>query len=41
MLNDKACLGVEKDRLMIRLHPLRLEEVIENEGPGLWILPVK
>lgn len=32
MVNDKMCVGVEKDRLMIRLDPARYEEVIEIEG---------
>ena len=32
MVNDKMCVGVEKDRLMVRLDPARFEEVIEIEG---------
>lgn len=32
MVNDKMCVGVEKDRLMVRLDPAIFEEVIENEG---------
>ncbi len=32
MVNDKMCVGVEKDRLMIRLNPEIYEEVIEKEG---------
>jgi TfoX/Sxy family transcriptional regulator of competence genes len=32
MVNDKMCLGVVKDSLMVRLDPAKYEEVIENEG---------
>ena len=32
MVNDKMCIGVESQRLMVRLDPLRYEEVLENEG---------
>lgn len=32
MVDDKMCIGVEKDRLMIRLDPLKYEEVLEKEG---------
>lgn len=32
MVNDKMCVGVEKERLMVRLDPARYEEVIEKEG---------
>jgi len=32
MVNDKMCVGVEKDRLMVRLNPEKYEEVLENEG---------
>ncbi|HMK25140.1 MAG TPA: TfoX/Sxy family protein [Chitinophagaceae bacterium] len=32
MVNDKMCLGVEKDRLMLRLDPAIYDEVIEKEG---------
>jgi TfoX/Sxy family transcriptional regulator of competence genes len=32
MVNDKMCVGVEKDRLMIRLNPEIYETVIEREG---------
>ncbi|MGQ0738351.1 MAG: TfoX/Sxy family protein [Bacteroidota bacterium] len=32
MVNDKMCLGVEKDRLMVRLDPARYDEVMEKEG---------
>jgi TfoX/Sxy family transcriptional regulator of competence genes len=32
MVNDKMCVGVEKDRLMIRLDPAKYDEVIEKEG---------
>ncbi len=31
MVNDKMALGVEKDRLMVRLDPGKYEEVIEKE----------
>lgn len=32
MVNDKMCLGVEKERLMVRLDPARYEEVMKKEG---------
>ena len=32
MVNDKMCVGVEKDRLMVRLNPAKYEEVIEKDG---------
>lgn len=32
MVNDKMCLGVMDDRLMVRLDPARYEEVIEMDG---------
>ena len=32
MVNDKMCVGVEKDRLMVRLNPDLFEEVIEKKG---------
>jgi len=32
MVNDKMCVGVEKERLMVRLDPSLFEEVIEMEG---------
>jgi TfoX/Sxy family transcriptional regulator of competence genes len=32
MVNDKMCVGVEKERLMVRLDPARYDEVIERPG---------
>ena len=32
MVNDKMCVGVEKERLMVRLDPLHYEEAMEKEG---------
>ena len=32
MVNDKMCVGVEKERLMVRLDPGKYDEVIEKEG---------
>jgi TfoX/Sxy family transcriptional regulator of competence genes len=32
MVNDKMCVGVEKERLMVRLDPANYEEVMEKEG---------
>jgi TfoX/Sxy family transcriptional regulator of competence genes len=32
MVNDKMCVGVEQERLMVRLDPARYEEVMEKEG---------
>lgn len=32
MVNDKMCVGVEKERLMLRIDPEKYEELIEKEG---------
>jgi TfoX/Sxy family transcriptional regulator of competence genes len=32
MVNGKMCLGVEKERLMVRIDPTRYDEVMELEG---------
>lgn len=32
MVNDKMCLGVEKERMMVRLDPSVYEEVLEKDG---------
>ena len=32
MVNDKMCIGVEKERLMIRLDPAIYEDALEREG---------
>ena len=32
MVNDKMCAGVNKDRLMLRLDPNMVEQVVEMEG---------
>lgn len=32
MVNNKMCVGVEKERLMVRLNPDIYEEVMEKEG---------
>jgi len=32
MVNGKMCVGVEKERLMLRTDPEKYEEVIEKEG---------
>ena len=32
MVNNKMCVGVEKERLMVRFDPERYDEVMENEG---------
>ena len=32
MVNDKMCVGVEKERLMVRLDPEKSEEAILKEG---------
>ena len=32
MVNDKMCVGVEKERLMVRLDPALFDEVINKEG---------
>jgi TfoX/Sxy family transcriptional regulator of competence genes len=32
MVNDKMCVGVEKDRMMVRLDPALYDEVMEKEG---------
>jgi TfoX/Sxy family transcriptional regulator of competence genes len=32
MVNDKMCVGVEKERLMVRLDPKNYDEAMEREG---------
>ena len=32
MVNDKMCVGVESQRLMVRLDPNKYDEVIEKDG---------
>ena len=32
MVNDKMCVGVEKERLMLRIDPEKYDEVMEKEG---------
>ena len=32
MVNDKMCIGVEKNRIMVRLDPEKYEEALEKEG---------
>lgn len=32
MVNDKMCVGVEQERLMVRLDPARYDEVMQKEG---------
>jgi TfoX/Sxy family transcriptional regulator of competence genes len=32
MVNNKMCVGVEKERLMVRLAPAKYEEAMEKEG---------
>lgn len=32
MVNDKMCMGVEKERLMVRLDPEKYDEALEKEG---------
>ena len=32
MVNDKMAIGVEKERLMVRLNPEQYEEVMKKEG---------
>jgi TfoX/Sxy family transcriptional regulator of competence genes len=32
MVDDKMCVGVEKERLMVRLDPSKYDEVMEKEG---------
>ena len=32
MVNDKMCVGVEKERLMIRFDPAKTDEVMEMDG---------
>lgn len=32
MVNDKMCVGVESERMMVRLDPAKYEEVMEKEG---------
>jgi TfoX/Sxy family transcriptional regulator of competence genes len=32
MANDKMCVGVEQERLMVRIDPAKYEEAMEKEG---------
>ena len=32
MVNGKMCLGVEKERLMVRIDPLKMDEALEQPG---------
>ena len=32
MVNDKMCVGIEKERMMVGLDPAKYEEVLEKEG---------
>ncbi len=32
MVNDKMCVGVESERLMVRLDPAKFEEVMQKDG---------
>ena len=32
MVNEKMCVGVEQERLMVRLDPAKYDEVLEKEG---------
>src|SRR6185436_5438722 len=32
MVNDKMCVGVETERLMVRLDPAKFDEAMEKEG---------
>jgi len=32
MVNDKMCVGIEKERMMVRLDPEKYEEALEMEG---------
>ena len=32
MVNDKMCVGIEQERLMVRLDPVKYDEVMEKEG---------
>ena len=32
MVNDKMCVGVEMDRLMVRFDPAKTDELMEKEG---------
>lgn len=32
MVNDKMCVGVEKERLMVRLDPEKYDEVMKKDG---------
>jgi TfoX/Sxy family transcriptional regulator of competence genes len=32
MVNDKMCVGVERERMMVRLDPAKYDEAMEHEG---------
>ena len=34
MVNNKMCVGVEQERLMVRLDPAKYDEAMEKEGAG-------
>ncbi len=38
MVNDKMCIGVETNRLMVRLDPSKMEEVLEKKDANQWTL---
>jgi TfoX/Sxy family transcriptional regulator of competence genes len=41
MVNDKMCVGVETNRLMVRLDPSKVEEVRKKKDANQWTLPAK
>jgi TfoX/Sxy family transcriptional regulator of competence genes len=40
MVNDKMCVGVEQERLMVRLDPEKYDEVIQKKVVHRWTLQV-
>jgi TfoX/Sxy family transcriptional regulator of competence genes len=39
MVNGKMCVGVESERLMVRLDPARYDEALQKRAAARWTLP--
>jgi TfoX/Sxy family transcriptional regulator of competence genes len=38
MVNDKMCVAVSKDRIMVRFDPARTDEILEKEGTRAMVM---
>jgi hypothetical protein len=38
IVNDKMCVGVEQERMMVRLDPEKYEDALEKRDVNQWIL---